>query len=123
MVDAPCAGLGIIAKKPDIKYTYSKEAQAEISKLQFEILKNAADYVKEGGVLVYSTCSMGSVENAENIDKFLKLRGDFVAETANDFLPESLKTSEDARYINIMPHEGYDGFFICKMRRKQNGEK
>lgn len=122
LADVPCMGLGIISKKPDIKYAYSQTAQNEISSLQFEILKNCASYVKAGGTLVYSTCSMGKKENLENIEKFLKMHDDFELKDITNCLPDSLKKDCRGAYINIMPHGGYDGFFVCAMRKKQIGE-
>ena len=118
LADVPCAGLGIISKKPDIKYSYSKEGQKELAKLQLEILKNCSKYVKKGGTLVYSTCSMGSTENINNIKEFLK-NSDFECESISDCLPDDLKSETSGKgYINILPHNGFDGFFICRMVKK-----
>ena len=111
LCDVPCAGLGIISKKPDIKYSYTKEGH--------KVLKAGASYVKKGGVLVYSTCSLGNFENIDNVNKFLEENKDFILESIEDILPESLKNESAKRgYINIFPEGEYDGFFIAKLRRR-----
>lgn len=117
LCDVPCAGLGIISKKPDIKYSYTKAGQEELSSLQLEILKTCSRYVKKGGYLVYSTCSMGKKENIANINEFLKNK-DFALVDITKYIPKELgcDTLKDG-YINVMPDENFDGFFICKMQR------
>ncbi len=121
LADVPCSGLGIISKKPDIKYAYSREGQKELAILQGKILKASSAYVKKGGVLLYSTCSMGDLENIDNINKFLRENKDFCLESIESFLPERFKNSTgESGYLNICPDGEFDGFFICKMRRKNS---
>ncbi|MFB0918390.1 MAG: 16S rRNA (cytosine(967)-C(5))-methyltransferase RsmB, partial [Clostridiaceae bacterium] len=72
IADVPCSGLGIIAGKPDIKLNISKEGIREIIELQKKILSNAGSYVKKGGYLVYSTCTLNKEENEDNVSEFLK---------------------------------------------------
>ncbi len=117
LCDVPCAGLGIISKKPDIKYSYTKQGHDELAELQLKILKACSKYVKKGGVLVYSTCSMGRKENISNIEEFLKC-GSFETVSIKEYIPDCIdqKTAE-LGYINVMPENNFDGFFICKMKR------
>lgn len=118
LCDVPCAGLGIISKKPDIKYSYTKEGHKELKELQQRILRAGAAYVKKGGILVYSTCSLGDFENIDNVNKFLEENDGFVLESIEDILPESLLCESAKKgYINIFPEGEYDGFFIAKMRK------
>lgn len=120
LADVPCAGLGIISKKPDIKYAYSPEGQAELVSLQQKILEASSCYVKKGGVLLYSTCSMGNAENLDNVNCFLQRNSDFYLESIENFLPECLKGKGGEKgYLNIIPDGIFDGFFICRMRKKQ----
>lgn len=104
LVDAPCSGLGTIRKNPEIKYNRSYEDLVELSRLQAEILNTSKDYVKKGGILVYSTCTIGRMENDDIVEAFLRENEDF--ELLGDFIK---------LYPNI---NDTDGFFISKMIRK-----
>lgn len=117
LCDVPCMGLGIISKKPDIKYSFTKEGLEELTQLQLKILKTCSAYVKKGGYLVYSTCSMGKKENTDNINKFLA-DGGFETVSIERYIPDELscETLKEG-YINVMPKGSFDGFFICKMKR------
>jgi 16S rRNA (cytosine967-C5)-methyltransferase len=119
IADVPCSGLGIMGKKNDIKYHISEEGMKDLTKLQRQIMKNAVQYVKHGGTLIYSTCTINPAENEENfrwiVDNF-----DFEAVDLRDELPENLKidTAKDG-YIQLLPGiHPCDGFFIGKLRRK-----
>jgi 16S rRNA (cytosine967-C5)-methyltransferase len=101
LVDAPCSGLGVIRKKPEIKYKEQKDIQ-KLIKVQSDILNNASYYVKPNGVLLYSTCTINKDENDEQIEKFIKTHEDFEILYEKQFLPT----------------DGLDGFFICKMMKK-----
>ena len=98
LVDVPCSGLGIIRKKPDIKWNKETEDFDEIVKIQKQILQNAAKYVKSGGTLVYSTCTVNKDENERLAETFAK---------ENGFEVQLSKT--------YLPHDEFDGFYICKM--------
>ena len=80
LVDVPCSGYGVIRKKPEILYSKDRENIEELSKLQLEILNSAADILKDGGELIYSTCTITDEENTNNIEKFLKEREEFKVE-------------------------------------------
>ncbi|MBQ9115007.1 MAG: hypothetical protein IJY07_03630 [Clostridia bacterium] len=108
-VDAPCSGIGVIAKRPDIALTFdSKEYQKLISE-QRAILKQGAKYVKRGGVLLYSTCTVLSAENQVAIRDFLLKNSDFSIEPFD---------GAESGEITLYPNDNYDGFYVAKMRRK-----
>lgn len=116
-VDAPCTGLGIIRKKPDIKYSKNLAGQKEIIELQRQVLKNASNYVKSGGYLVYSTCTIQPEENLDNVMAFLSENKDFKLADFEDLLPEKLKagTAKEG-YMQLYPNVNQtDGFFISKL--------
>jgi 16S rRNA (cytosine967-C5)-methyltransferase len=115
LVDAPCSGLGVIRKKPDIRYK-DPEPLKDLPQVQRAILDNAARYVKPGGVLVYSTCTLLRRENEAVALGFLADHPHFKAEGFP--LPECVG---DARtgMLTLWPHrQGTDGFFICRLRRE-----
>mgnify|MGYP003893504703 CR=1 FL=1 len=119
LVDAPCTGLGIIRKKPDIKYSRNLAEQKAIVELQRKILANAAKYVKPGGYLVYSTCTIMPEENLENLKAFLEENRDYRLVSFKEQLPENLKaeTAQEG-YIQLYPNiNKTDGFFISKLVR------
>ena len=100
LVDAPCSGLGVISGKPDIKWR--KQSYKELSVIQYDILKNAMQYVKKGGMILYSTCTVHKAENEDIIEKALAENSDF-------------KIVGEAK--QLFPCDEHDGFFICKMKR------
>lgn len=114
LCDVPCAGLGVIRRKPEIRLKSEKELRA-LPGIQKKILLNAADYVKPDGILVYSTCSLNREENDRVVEAFLAERPDFVP----DPLPEIFNGLTDEGYkATLMPHRGdHDGFFIAKLRK------
>lgn len=112
IVDAPCSGLGVLSKKPDLRYK-SEGAARELPQLQLEILSASAKYLKRGGELIYSTCTLNPSENSGVVEKFLSENPDFE--------PVSFKVGEffEGCELTLFPHkDGTDGFFIAKMRRK-----
>ena len=116
LADVPCSGLGIIRKKPDIRYK-DLEAIKSLPGIQYDILQNVERYVKPGGVLVYSTCTVLKRENEAVIDDFLLAHNEFECE---DFiLPEG--TMSKNGMLTLWPHiHGTDGFFMAKLRRKHD---
>ena len=113
--DAPCSGLGIIRKKPDIRYKNLKDTE-ELPALQLKILLNQANYVKPGGVLMYSTCTVLRRENEDVVKAFLDSRDDFYLEPLD--LPEVFPENETGMLTLIPGEYDTDGFFICRLRRK-----
>lgn len=118
IADLPCSGLGIIGKKNDIKYHLKETQLIELANLQRTILTNAATYVKPGGILLYSTCTIHPGENRENAEWFLD---HFPFEPVNfrETLPEELEDSMIADHmLQLLPGEvKCDGFFIAKFRK------
>ncbi len=120
-VDAPCSGLGIMGKKCDIRYHMTKEQMQEIVQLQREILDTAVSYVKEGGILIYSTCTIHKEENEMQV-QYLEALG-FQTESLNLYLPNELKNeSTENGYLQLLPgvHET-DGFFMARLRKVKHG--
>ena len=117
LVDVPCSGLGIIRRKPDIKW---KTKESGIFDIQLSILENASRYVKSGGYIVYSTCTIERDENENVIEKFLREHSEFVRTDITDVLPEKLRRDTAKHgYITLYPHiDGSDGFFICKLKKR-----
>ncbi len=114
LVDAPCSGFGIIGKKPDIKYQRKPEDVVALADISLSILKNAGKYVKQGGTLVFSTCTIMKAENEEVIMKFLQ-------EANEGFYLEAIDevAIENQGFITLYPHvDKVDGFFICKMKKR-----
>ena len=120
LADVPCSGLGLMRKKPDIRLKKDGSEIDSLTKIQREILENAAGYVKQGGVLVYSTCTLCRKENEKNLEWFLQSHPDFAAEDISEYLPEEWETETAKKgYLTLLPHKtGTDGFFISRMRRK-----
>lgn len=115
LVDAPCSGLGVIRRKADSRWRKSESMLAELPKLQLAILLSAADCVKPGGVLVYSTCTTEPEENENIIDAFLAYRSDFSLQKTGAFLP----VTRSETMIQLWPHhDGVDGFFIVRMAKR-----
>ncbi len=114
IADVPCSGLGIIRRKPEIKY--NETDLKDITEIQYKILENASKYLKQSGELVYSTCTTNKEENIEIINRFLKNKN-FILADFSDIINEDFKTAKDG-YIEIYPHlHGMDGFFIAKLKR------
>ncbi|MBQ6986850.1 MAG: 16S rRNA (cytosine(967)-C(5))-methyltransferase RsmB [Oscillibacter sp.] len=112
LVDAPCSGLGIIRKKPDIRYR-DPAALLELPELQYAILRNAARYVRPGGVLVYSTCTILPEENERVTDRFLSEAPDF--RRVSFVLPGR---GDFPGQVTLWPQrDNTDGFYICRMER------
>ncbi|MBQ3192296.1 MAG: 16S rRNA (cytosine(967)-C(5))-methyltransferase RsmB [Oscillospiraceae bacterium] len=115
IADVPCSGLGIIRKKPDIRYKNLAELK-ELPALQKKILENQSRYVKPGGVLLYSTCTVLKAENEEIVADFLEKHEDFYREPLE--LPGVFPKNETGMLTLIPGDYDTDGFFICRLRRK-----
>ena len=116
LCDVPCSGLGIIRKKPDIRYK-DPAPLAGLPPVQLAILESAAGYVKKGGVLVYSTCTILPEENRQVVDQFLEKDNRFSLE------PFTLEgpAGETEGDVTLWPHRHQtDGFYICKLRRNHD---
>ncbi len=111
--DVPCSGLGVLGKKADLRYK-DPDAIASLPALQYEILTKSSEYLKRGGVLTYSTCTLLPAENREIINRFLAEHNDFVAV---DFAAAG-HSSEDGSLTLVPSSDGCDGFFVAKLARK-----
>ena len=115
IADVPCSGLGIIRKKPDIRYK-DPEPLKHLPAVQSAILDNVAQYVKPGGVLLYATCTLLERENRAVAESFLSRHSNFTAEAFQ--LPDPIGRV-DTGMLTLWPHiHDTDGFFFAKLRRK-----
>ena len=113
IADVPCSGFGVIRKKPEIRYK-SRDSIEGLPTIQLQILSNVAKYVKPGGVLLYSTCTILKSENEDVVARFLGVHSNFTAE--GFVLPKIGDVSTGM--ITLWPHRnGTDGFFICRLRK------
>jgi 16S rRNA (cytosine967-C5)-methyltransferase len=118
IADVPCSGLGVMGKKTDIKYKMTPVKQAELITLQQRILHTVHEYVKVGGTLIYSTCTIGAAENQSNIKWFLE-NYPYKLESIDPYIPDFLKSKTTATgYLQLLPgiHKT-DGFFIARLKR------
>ena len=115
IADVPCSGLGIIRKKPDIRYKNLKELE-DLPALQLKILETQASYVKPGGTLLYSTCTVLKRENEDVVSAFLAAHDEFTTEPLP--LPDVFPKNETGMLTLIPGEYDTDGFFICRLRRK-----
>jgi 16S rRNA (cytosine967-C5)-methyltransferase len=116
LIDVPCSGLGIIRKKPEIKWNKNKKDLTDLVAIQKNILKNASKYVKKDGYIVYSTCTLNKDENKKNILWFLKNHSGFKIEPIFFGNADNIIYHEEG-CATILPNEFMDGFFICKIKR------
>ncbi len=120
LADLPCSGLGVLGKKTDLKYRINENALQDLVQLQREILTTVQSYVKPGGTLLYSTCTVHGAENEGNVHWFLEEFPQFSLETVKDFVCEELKESvHEEGWLQMLPgiHDS-DGFFIARLVRK-----
>lgn len=116
LVDAPCSGLGVLAKRPDLRWRRRPQEIEDFARLQFNLLLQASDAIKRGGVLVYSTCTTEAEENELVVERFLHQRRDFVLEDAAQFVTPKLVDNNG--YIRTFPHQhGMDGSFAARLVR------
>lgn len=129
LLDVPCLGIGVLKRKPDIKWQKEQKDVDEISKIQYKILENCSKYLKKNGEIVYSTCSIFKKENERIIEKFIKNNLEFQIEKLDFEKNSQLKNEKNAnlffqnyikncKYLEVYQNEKTDGFFICKMTKK-----
>ena len=115
LCDVPCSGMGIVRRKPEIKYKKEEEVE-NLPDLQYQILENASSYLKEGGILIYSTCTIFKQENTDVVDRFLNNHKDFDLDDLGP-IKEFLGIG-DKGLVKILPDRyEMDGFFICRMKK------
>lgn len=115
LLDVPCSGLGIIKRKPEIKWNKSREELKEIVKVQREIMENAWQYLKQGGTMVYSTCTLNKEENEQNIEWFLNKHKNCKLEKV--FIGNGDNLRYENGMLTVLPNEYMDGFFIAKLKK------
>ncbi|MDL2235474.1 16S rRNA (cytosine(967)-C(5))-methyltransferase RsmB [Christensenellaceae bacterium OttesenSCG-928-L17] len=119
LLDVPCSGLGVAGGKPDIRYRKTKADVYALAVVQQQILETAAHYVRPGGVLVYTSCTISHTENEEQIVAFLRDNEAFVMESLEGYLPEGLM-EDTTGMLQLLPHvHQTDGFFIARMRKSE----
>ncbi|MGC5328745.1 16S rRNA (cytosine(967)-C(5))-methyltransferase RsmB [Brevibacillus sp. SYSU BS000544] len=123
LLDAPCTGLGVIRRKPDIKWNKTEQDIKDIAKVQFELITQVSKLLKPGGLLVYSTCTMEPEENQHLVGRFLQENPDYEWDLSlTQDLPPAVQKLADGQqgFIQILPHQfSSDGFFISRIRRKE----
>lgn len=119
LCDAPCSGLGVIGRSPDIKYRRTELDLLENAERQKRLLINLAGYLKPGGRMVYSVCSFEPEETENVVKDFLARRADFVQESAGGYVPEECRTLVDEPgFFRTYPHRhGVDGFFAARLKK------
>jgi 16S rRNA (cytosine967-C5)-methyltransferase len=118
LADVPCSGFGTLRRNPDLKWRRKEEDIGRLSILQSSILKNLARYVKEGGILVYSTCTVFHEENEDVVEKFLDGHPEFRLDQINEALPEKCQSFIKNGYLKTFPpRDEMDGFFVARLIR------
>lgn len=117
LVDAPCSGLGVLSKKPDIKWKRTIEDISELQQIQLEILEDSIKYLKPEGVMIYSTCTTEKEENEDVLNTFLEKHPEFDIQNASSFV--SQKVVNEKGFIELFPHiHSTDGSFAVRLKRK-----
>ena len=119
LADVPCSGFGTLRKNPDLKWRRGEKDIKRLSGLQFSILSNLSTYVKEGGVLTYSTCTVFEEENEDVVEKFLEGHPEFKIDRIDEVLPEKWRPLIQNGYFKTFPPKNeMDGFFVARLRKE-----
>jgi len=119
LLDAPCSGLGVMSEKPDVKYRVTAQSVDELVRLQSDLLDAVCPYVKKGGTLVYSTCSVLKDENVRQAEKFLARHPEFELLPLPETIPAQVRQYETTGLQLLPQRDGIEGFYMCRMRRKK----
>lgn len=118
LLDAPCSGLGTLRAHPEIKWRRIESDIQRLSRLQAKLLRNAAVYLKPGGVMVYATCTLSRPENEQNIERFLAEHREFELEEAASYLPLQARHMVQGAFYRALPQrDRTDGFFAARVRK------
>ena len=117
LLDVPCSGIGIIRKKPEIKWNKTRNDLRDVIPVQRDIMENAWKYLKTGGIMIYSTCTLNKEENEENIDWFLSSHKDCNIKKIFVGKQDNLVYNRNGS-LTIMPNEYMDGFFVAKLEKR-----
>ena len=120
LLDAPCTGLGMLAEKPDIKLRVTEDSLQELTEIQARMLDTVCQYVKDGGTLVYSTCSILPEENEMQAEAFLQRHPEFEAVDLPDTVPDKYRQYRKTGLQLLEYRDGVEGFYVCRMRRRRN---
>jgi 16S rRNA (cytosine967-C5)-methyltransferase len=116
LADVPCTGFGTLRRNPDLKWRKGEEDIRRLSLVQASILGNLSQYLKKGGVLVYSTCTIFHEENEDVTEAFLKNNPEFALDDLSQVLPENIRSFVKNDYFrSILGSEGMDGFFVARL--------
>ena len=119
LIDAPCSGLGVMDDKPDVKYRPTPESVTGLCETQRMLLDTCCRYVRPGGILVYSTCTLLKDENERQIAAFLERHPEFEIDALPDSIPEILRAQAGANGLQLLPYrDGVEGFFVARMKRR-----
>ena len=119
LLDAPCTGLGMITEKPDIKIRITEESIRELTEIQKKLLDTVCEYVKPGGTLVYSTCSILPEENEMQAEMFLQAHPEFQAVDLPETVPEKYRKYRKTGLQLLEYRDGVEGFYVCRFRRNR----
>ena len=116
LIDAPCTGTGVISRKPDIKWRRDSEDSTKMSNYQKKILFHVSKFIKNDGVIVYSTCSIENQENWNVVESFLKLNSNFKLESIDSLVPKEWINKKNC-LETFPPRDKVDGMFAVKMKK------
>lgn len=119
LLDAPCSGLGVMRRKPDMKYTKTEKDLERLSEIQQDLLKSVTPLLKKGGTLVYSTCTVDKEENENTVKRFLEFNLDFVPDPSfKERMPEAVQPFITGYDLQVFPQDfGSDGFYIAVLKK------
>jgi len=118
LLDAPCSGLGVLRRRPDLRWRKTPDSMTGVEELQAALLDSAALCLKPGGILVYSTCTIRREENENQVAAFLARHGDFERDGLAPHLPRGLVSPPGDDRLQLLPHRhGTDGFFLARLRK------
>ncbi|WP_445488340.1 16S rRNA (cytosine(967)-C(5))-methyltransferase RsmB [Niallia sp. 03133] len=120
LLDAPCSGLGVMRRKPDIKYTKEEKDIDRLHTIQLQLLETMSSLLKNGGLMVYSTCTIDTAENEEVVEQFLEKHPNFYKDTTlAERMPESVHSYVKQHELQILPqYFGSDGFYMAALRKQ-----
>ena len=118
LLDAPCTGLGFMAQKPDLKLRVTEESCRELTELQAKLLDTVSTYVKSGGTMVYSTCSILKDENERQAEAFLQRHPEFEEAELPETIPERFRKQKKLGLQLLEYRDGVEGFYLIRMRKK-----
>jgi 16S rRNA (cytosine967-C5)-methyltransferase len=121
LADVPCSGFGTLRRNPDLKWRRKEEDIRRLAEIQLSILRNLADYVSRGGILVYSTCTLFHEENEDVVETFLGGHPEFRLDQMSRTLPEKYRPfTKDGYFKTFPPRDSMDGFFVARLKKSES---